>query len=459
MEAITEQLSIFNETIDTYKITKPIRLIELFAGIGSQLKAIKQIFPNVESYKIVEWDYHSFGAYNLIHTKDFTNYSIGKRKDQLAYELIGLSRDGKSPLSLEQLSKMKLELLQKIYHDKVATKNLLNIMEVKGKDLEIVDTDKYEYIITYSFPCQDLSLSGNRKGMSVSQANGGTRSGLLWEVERILIELKDNKMELPQILLMENVPEVVGTKNINDFRKWEAKLRELGYSNFCEILNSENYGIAQNRKRCYMISILGKTNYHFLPKFNLDNRLKDYLEKEVDDKYFLSPKTFQSLVAIKGKWNREEKFVSSPTNTMVNGIAQTIKTKIDVGVVVKNYKNYISWKNKQGKFNTQCNRAMKQNGVSLTIPTSNIPNVIIDMEWLKIRCLTPKECMLLMGFEPQDYEVMKNVNMTDTQIYKCAGDSIVVSVLMAIFGRLKTDDPLINITKIKEYVAKNIKGE
>lgn len=108
----------------------------------------------------------------------------------------------------KQLASKPLEWLKNAYNNIVATHNLVNIMEIHGKDLEIVDTDKYEYIMTYSFPCQDLSLAGKRLGMSVSQKDGGTRSGLLWEVERILDELKNK----PQILLMENVPEVMGMR-------------------------------------------------------------------------------------------------------------------------------------------------------------------------------------------------------------------------------------------------------
>ena len=140
----------------------------------------------------------------------------------------------------------------------------MNIMKVKGKDLEIINVDKYEYVMTYSFPCQDLSLAGTRKGMATSQADGGTRSGLLWEVERILDEL-ENK---PQVLLMENVPEVIGTKNVEHFNKWLAKLESLGYSNFFQILNAKDYGIPQNRRRCFMVSILMNGLMTFQLKLN-----------------------------------------------------------------------------------------------------------------------------------------------------------------------------------------------
>ncbi len=116
------------------------------------------------------------------------------------------------------------------------------------------------------------------------QKGSGTRSGLLWEVERILDECEG---ELPQVLLMENVPQVIGKKNIKDFLLWRDKLEKLGYSNYVQILNAKDYGIPQNRARCFMVSILGDWNYRFPEKQPLNLCLKDLLEESVDDKYIL----------------------------------------------------------------------------------------------------------------------------------------------------------------------------
>ena len=148
--------------------------------------------------------------------------------------------------------------------------------------------------MTYSFPCQDLSLAGQLAGMS---KGSGTRSGLLWEVERLLEETK----EKPQILLMENVPEVVGTNNLSDFQSWVSKLSKLGYSNFYKVLNAKDYGIPQNRRRCFMISILGDYAYEFPSKIELKYRLKDFLETNVDEKYYLSDKMVDYIVATNDK--------------------------------------------------------------------------------------------------------------------------------------------------------------
>lgn len=162
-----------------------------------------------------------------------------------------------------------------------------------------------------------LKLAGQRKGMSISQANGGTRSGLLWEVERILDELSNRERErerstrscqLPKILLMENVPQVLSA--IDDFNKWIAKLETLGYTNYWQVLNSKDYGIPQNRKRCFMLSILGDYSYEFPLKVDLRYKLKDFLETKVDEKYYLSS---EDVERIQG-WNSQEK----PLETMLD---------------------------------------------------------------------------------------------------------------------------------------------
>ena len=139
--------------------------------------------------------------------------------------------------------------------------------------------------------------------MATSQADGGTRSGLLWECERILNELYDTHTHsLPQVLLMENVPEVIGTNNVKHFNKWLDKLESLGYQNYFQILNAKHYGIPQNRKRCFMVSILGDYAYDFPLKIKLKYRLKDFLEKKVDEKYYLSEKMIDYITATNEKW-------------------------------------------------------------------------------------------------------------------------------------------------------------
>ena len=124
----------------------------------------------------------------------------------------------------------------------------------------------------------------------------GTRSGLLWEVERLLTEIRDGRGELPQILFMENVPQVHSANNMPDFMKWIDFLENLGYVNYWQDLNAKNYGVAQNRERCFMFSLFGEYNYHFPQPIPLQKKLKDYLEDEVDEKYYLNNEKAKKLI-------------------------------------------------------------------------------------------------------------------------------------------------------------------
>ena len=166
----------------------------------------------------------------------------------------------------------------------VLNNNFGDISKLKGKDIKS-EID----IMTYSFPCQDLSKGGQATGMGK-----GSRSGLVYEVLRILQELKETN-NLPKVLIMENVTDLVGAKFINEFNQIKLEIEGFGYTNHVENLNSKNYGIAQNRNRTFMVSILGDYNYEFPKQFNLTYRLKDYLENEVDEKILL---VWQSV-----KWN------------------------------------------------------------------------------------------------------------------------------------------------------------
>ena len=124
----------------------------------------------------------------------------------------------------------------------------------------------------------------------------GTRSGLLWEVERILKEIIDGGGELPQILFMENVPQVHADANMVDFQNWIDFLTSLGYVSYWQDLNAKNYGVAQNRERCFMFSFLGEYNYHFPQPIPLKKKLKDYLEDDVDEKYYINNEKAEKLI-------------------------------------------------------------------------------------------------------------------------------------------------------------------
>ena len=295
MKQAEYQISLFD---GDHKLTidKPIRLIELFAGYGSQALALKYLGANFEHWKICEWAVKSIQAYKDLHFgDDNTDYSAAKTQDEVIDYLYGkgISANYNEPMTIDQIKRLGEEKQRVIYNNLIATHNLVSVCNCHASDLEISDTDKYTYIMTYSFPCQDLSLAGKGLGM---EKGSGTRSGLLWEVERILDECNGN---LPQILLMENVPEVIGTNNSEHFSQWVAKLDSLGYKSKWEILNAKDYGVPQNRARCFMVSWLGNYYYDFPKKVKLEKRLKDILETNVDEKYYLNDDTIERI----SKWN------------------------------------------------------------------------------------------------------------------------------------------------------------
>lgn len=153
-----EQLGIFDDVYEEYEINrkKKIRLISLFSGIEAQYKALsflgKYLGVEVESYKTCEWAYNSIIGCNAIHNRDFTDYSAGLSKKELIERIDGISVDYNKPLTRKQLEKRSMHWLKNAYNNCVANHNLINIMNVKGGDLGINECDKYEYILTYSFP-------------------------------------------------------------------------------------------------------------------------------------------------------------------------------------------------------------------------------------------------------------------------------------------------------------------
>lgn len=158
-------------------------------------------------------------------------------------------------------------------------------------------------------------MAGKRAGLSKGE---NTRSGMLWEVERILDEIeelhKQGKSGKIGILMLENVPDLISSKFVNQYHLWEQKLTELGYTSFCGVLNSKNYLIPQNRRRVFVISILGDYSYDFPRKKQLKYKLKDFLEHEVDERYYLSQKVIEFFIANTEKQNENGNgFKFSPT--------------------------------------------------------------------------------------------------------------------------------------------------
>lgn len=554
-----EKMSIFDLMYDTYKITKPIKVIELFAGYGSQTLALKYIGANYEHHRIVEWAIPSIIAYADVHQKELPNYGKDytkeKTKEEIANELysMGVSANYNNPATLDQLKRIQEPKLKLIYNSIKQANNLVDISRVKAEALDIT-SKQFTYLLTYSFPCQDLSLAGKRAGMQ----DQSTRSGLLWEVERILTECKqleeEGKGYMPNVLLMENVIQVHSEQDKSHFIKWINRLEELGYQSYWEDLIATDYEIPQTRNRCFMVSIYGDYAFNFPKPKELKTRLKDLLEPEetIDEKYYLSEKMINYIYSDEnaGKYNRKaarescdrsiEKGIaatittnagSRPTDNFIKiknnnakgyleaqdgdgvdissrmehhrGTVQNEKSQTitcaggnDVGVVVKQNESKliggIGNKGSTNQYRTQ-NRIYSDNNSSPTINTCANPYIATKSELkkemcekliaegkikendvirhsytnsrisgemkdqktnnisptldtrcdclgvatneLRIRKLTPRECLRLMGVRDDDIDRMEK-HQTNALLYHLAGDSIVTNVLMAIFKEL-----------------------
>ena len=318
----------------------------------------------------------------------------------------------------------------------------------------------YADLWTYSFPCQDLSFAGKQKGITES-----TRSGLLLHVERLLEE-SVNRGNQPIYLLLENVKALVSKKFMPDFQRWLDKLEQLGYNNYWQVLNAKDYGIPQNRERVFVVSIrkdVDTKGYKFPSPIPLQKRLKDMLEPCVDEKYYLSAdKVEKFAIALNKKIENQDvsycidanywkgttpqQFLNKNRRQLVKEISNTIRCggggsldgkhtwDIVVEPKVIQVGNIVSTGNWD---NPQRGRIDSPSGYSPALNTCQGGGLESKItEGYRIRKLTPRECWRLMGFTDEEFRCAKASGVSNSQLYKQAGNSIVVNVLEGIFKNL-----------------------
>lgn len=365
-------ISVFDLLYDHIKLTPPIRMFEAFSGIGTQAMALKKLGVDYEIVGFSEIDKYAIQSYHAIHG-DVTNYG--------------------------DITKMN----------------------------EIPSCD----IFTWSFPCTDLSKAGKRLGMT-----NDTRSGLVYEVLRLVRDTKDK----PKVLIMENVPDLIQATFVKQFSEIQLELESYGYTNYVETLNSKDFGVAQNRNRVFMVSVLGEYNYTFPQPIPLTKRLKDYLETDVDEKYYLDSQTIERI----SKWNAQQDPLERART--VDEISHTITTRVaesDAGgmsasvLLIKEdtKQGYAVATDGDGVYidRPEQKRGVVQKGMIQTIKTNSDDIGVVDN--LRIRKLTPKETWRLMGCSDDDFNKAQEV-CSNSQLYKQAGNAIVVDVFESILRRL-----------------------
>ena len=368
---------------------RKLRVFEAFAGIGAQHAALKRANLDFEIVGISDWFINAILCYDAIHSDPNETIEIPSYKEQVKeLSKYTFSKDSVNPLA--DITKLPKNDIENLYIANKRVKNYGSITEIHGKDIPEMD------LLVYSFPCQDLSTGGKTQGMS---KGSGTRSGLLWEIERILLELKKiNK--LPEYLLMENVKAIYAESNRKDLNQWLSFLESIGYSNGSKmVLNAVDFGIPQYRNRAFIISHLGnKIDDTYLVNYkNRAPSIKPFLRIDYSDPELreeANQAQLNNTISREEMWriNKREHIEDSTT-------INTITCNMDRSNTAAMFK----YKGPKGN-------------------TYRLPTI--------------REAFLFMGFTEEEYLRTKRLGFSYRKMNKLIGNSIVVNVLAEIFKML-----------------------
>lgn len=360
-----------------------IRVLELFAGIGACSKALTNLGIEHEIVDAVEIDKYAVKSFNAIHGTNFEPQDITKW----------------------------------------------------DKDIECD-------LIMHGSPCQDFSVAGRGAG---GDKDSGTRSSLMYETLRIVERVK------PKVVIWENVKNLLSKKHRHNFDAYVKAMYDMGYNSYWQVLNAKDYGVPQNRERVFTISLAAgwPGEFTFPQKQELTKRLKDILETSVDGKYYIKDAT--SLTA----GSNFDTINGGAIGKMLDiyrrayhtdAIAPTMhtcgggNTEAKIAIKTANKKGYGMATDGDG-IDLGCpqsstRRGRVGHGVAKTIPTGDSQGTL---DGFRIRKLTPLECWRLMGFSDDDFKKAQGAGISNSQLYKQAGNSIVVNVLEGILRNLPID--------------------
>lgn len=365
-------------------------LFEMFSWIGSQHQALKNIGLNVNVVWIADWYIDALITYWINHL-NIKPVPIDRKQCENKLLKYNISRDSKEPIKTftgytdEQLS-ITEQVIDMFWE--------VNIKNIKWKMLVWKDID----LLTYSFPCQDISTQWNQKWFHKCS---NTRSSLLWEIERILKEIKDiDQNSLPKYLLMENVKALLSDKFKSELDEWLKALESLWYkSNSPTILNSSNYWSPQRRERVFMLSMI--------------NGKPDEFTNKITD----NPSTISSIFENNMK---HIEFVSSKIKSMITYITRTGWKQ-----------TFLDW---YSKFNSD-SIVYHLDSYAPTITSTGANSKVKIVVWNKIVYLNSFEHLKLQWFNKKFYREMVKIWLSDTKIKYLAGNAISVNVLENIFNQ------------------------
>lgn len=400
-----------------------IKYVSLFSGIGAFEKALYKLGVEYELVNYCEIDKYASKAYSMIHKCD-------------------------ESLNLGDITKIDTSVLP--------------------NDIDL---------ITYGFPCQDISLAGKQKGFVADGER--TRSGLFFEALRIIEDKK------PKVAICENVKNLTSKKFQKEFNTVLSSLKEAGYSNYWKVLNAKDYGIPQNRERVFIVSIRKDLDYgvfEFPKPMQLKLKLIDMIDSKVDHDYYLTDEQISKILSWKAHQKPFEKVLGKnsvcPTLT-ARGAGENHSGMIlfnEDQEETENIQEYLMIREATKKGyaeayigdsvnleypNSETRRGRVGNQVAQALTTSCNQGVII--EDLNLRKLTPKECWRLTGFDDKDFNSV--IGMSNRQLYKMAGNSIVVDVLANLFKEVfkavefetVTNEVTYNQTTLEDYLPDEFK--
>ena len=478
------------------KWDKPLRVCELYGGIGSQIKALKNIGANISEHYLVEVDINATISYASMHCglNNHLNDDVPPKEEMIRQlEPYGWWHNEKP----KDIATLPNDKLKKLYLAQKLSNNFGDVMALK--DLPPVD------LITWSTPCQDFSNAGRKAGFE----------GKKGSLTTVTLNLFKNLTHRPTFLLFENVPMIVSQKFKQGFDAMLEELHELGYENIVMKLNAKDYGIPQNRDRIFVLSIRQdyQANYSPPQPTKLELRLRDMLEENVDSKYYLTENQllqiqnakFDSMkidrvntedgvcntITTMGGGHREP-MIASPINSreyrgfqdiaptlcardykdpkwvlqdniklevvaaaqrgrekgqqieisdrpISNAITTVQKDSLVACVTIPEAtkKGYAEANQGDGVYINRPHqkRGVVQKEMIQTINTRPHNEIGVVTEELQIRKLTPLETWRLMGFTDEDYYNAEPHN-SNSALYKQAGNSIVVQVLERILERI-----------------------
>ena len=313
-----------------------------------------------------------------------------------------------------------------------------DVHEIKGEKYQ----DTIDLLVGGS-PCQSFSMIGKRRGLE------DTRGTLFYEFARVVKESQ------PKVFIYENVKGLINHDKGNTFETIKATFDELGYKYYYQVLNAKNYGIAQHRERIFVVGFRDKSiNFEFPQAIPLETKMQDFLEDYIESKYYLKEKGVKFVTSSKNRKKRYTQIngdiaICQKANQQFNWHGDFIYENqekqefsefiFDVNEVEEKYylsekvKTYVlagGTKNFKTSTKTDLEVARPLLQSMHKMHRAGVDNYVTHNKG-RIRKLTPKECLRLMGFGDGFKQVV-----SDTQMYRQAGNSIVVDVLIAILKEM-----------------------